>query len=275
MYGKYYAKEIFCSAYSPGRRIVEFAVVLKNIPGALAEASSVVAGFNVNVLSGFHIASATDGTALWSFFADVTESSVGPNSIAEKLRRLNVVLDVNLSERNFDGLCIDDLHFPLTVLNDRSIVFRVETIAEMFRKLRDTFGSGAALIIYTMGMGAGRNRAESVGKKYGAVGLRALQIIMAERTARGWGLVEVKKMDEGKLEAVVEVEDLFECLPYRGAMKEPQSVFFRGYLEGVFSVLFNKKVRVREVECVAKGDQKCVFAINDAAQTVKPPEKQS
>lgn len=262
MRDKYYAKEVFCSVHLPERKLVEFAVTLKNVPGALSEASRIIADFNVNVLSGFHVVSAADGVALWSFFADVTESKVSPRSIAEKLRGLNIVLDVDLSERNFDGLCIDDLHFPLTVLNERSVIFRVETIAEMFRRLKETFGSGAALIIYTMGVGAGRNRAENISKKYGATGLKALQIIIAERAARGWGIAKIKSAEENDLKVVVEVEDLFECFPYKGSMKEPQSIFFRGYLDGVFSALFNKKVQVKEIECVAKGDPKCVFVTN-------------
>jgi len=31
----------------------------------------------------------------------------------------------------------------------------------------------------------------------------------------------------------ISVQDLFECLPYKGKLKEPRSHFFRGYLEGV------------------------------------------
>ncbi|MEM4700447.1 MAG: V4R domain-containing protein [Candidatus Nezhaarchaeales archaeon] len=264
MYDKRCAKELFCGVYSPKRKVVEFTVKLRNTPGALFKVSKLIANLNINIISGFYTAQLAQGDAIWSFFADLTEAKIPAKSLAERIRRLNVVLDVDFSEREFSGLFIDELHFPLIILGDRGVVFRIETVAEIFRKLKDAFGSGAALIIYTMGVNAGKNEVESVSARYGASGLTAIRIIMAERAAKGWCIPEIKEFDEEKLEARIEAEDLFECLPRKGMEKVPQSLFFKGYLEGIFSKLFNREFRVEERECIAKGDQKCTFIIKQA-----------
>jgi len=38
-----HVKEIFCSVRSPGRRVVEFVVRLRNVPGAIAKVSKALA----------------------------------------------------------------------------------------------------------------------------------------------------------------------------------------------------------------------------------------
>jgi len=257
-----HVKEIFCSVRSPGRRVVEFVVRLRNVPGAITKVSKALADLNVNILSGFHTAPPEEETGSWSFFADLSESGIEPEELAEKLKELKEVLDVNFSKRDFNGIFIDDMHFPMTVMGERCAVFRVETIGKMFGSLMEKFGSGAAFILYIMGVGAGEAKIDSVTKRYGIGGVKALQAVLAERMAKGWGIPRLAEFNQEKLEALIEVEDLFECLPYMGRKIGPQSLFFKGYLEGAFKRLFNKEFEVKEVECIAKGDEKCKFVVS-------------
>jgi len=112
-----------------------------------------------------------------------------------------------------------------------------------------------------MGVSAGENKAKNVIEDYGVSGMKAAQIILAERVAHGWGIPKLLEFDEQKPRAKVEVKDLFECLSLKGKCKEAKSHFFRGYLNGVFNVVFNKKVTTIEVECIAKGDSNCSFVV--------------
>jgi hypothetical protein len=77
--------------------------------------------------------------------------------------------------------------------------------------------------------GAGK-KAQSMVEKYGVKGVEALQLILAERVAKGWGAPSNAEFDEKKLEATIIVQDLFECLALKGENKETKSRFFRGYL---------------------------------------------
>lgn len=84
---------------------------------------------------------------------------------------------------------------------------------------------------------------------------------MAERIAKGWGIPEILEFDEGKVEGAIRIQDLFECLPFKGQSKEARGNLFRGYLTGAISQLYNRRVTVLEDECIAKGDPYCKFSI--------------
>jgi hypothetical protein len=74
---EYPPKEVFAGVYSRGRRLCEFSVRLRNVPGAIASISEMIAGMGVNILSGFHDAKPGEDVALWSFIVDLTGLSVG------------------------------------------------------------------------------------------------------------------------------------------------------------------------------------------------------
>jgi len=252
-----YPKDFLCSIYSKDGMFVQFVVRIKNVPGAIAKVSSNLAAKGINILSGFHAANPAEEEAIWGFFIDFTGLDLKPEDLAKEIEGLDVVLEAKFSPPMFDGLIIDELFFPLMVLGERSVVMRVETFGEMFRRLYERFGSGAAAILYEMGLAAGENKAKSVVKKYGVNGLKALQIILAERAAKGWGIPNI--VNRKKLETTITVQDLFECLPFKGRHNKAHSQFFRGYLTGALSQLFNKKASVTEVECIAKGNPNCKF----------------
>jgi len=258
---KHYPKDLLYSVYSPGRRLVEYVVELKNVPGAIAKVSNHLAEGGINILSGFHTAYPGKEAGIWGFFVDLTEAEVEPEEVAKQIGELDIVLDVRFSKAIFNGLIIDDLHFPVVILGERSATLKVKTFGDMFGRLYETFGSGAAVILHEMGVSAGEKEAKSVVEKYGVDRLRALQIILAERVAKGWGIPNIAEFDKKRLEATIKVQDLFECLPFKGKHKESRSHFFRGYLTGVFNQLFHKETLTTEVECVAKGDTKCIFTI--------------
>jgi predicted hydrocarbon binding protein len=254
-------KQIFIGEYYPKRNLAEFIVEKKNIPDSLAKITKLLSDININLLSG-RIASEPDkNTSVFCFIADLTNLRIKPEEIAKKLSALDVVLNVKYKKSDINGLIVDDMHFPLLAISERSLLFRVETIKNMFDRLYEEFGTGAAVVIHNMGIAAGERKAMFLSSKYKLKGRNLLKIIFAERVSKGWGIPRLIKINEDK--AVVRVDDLFECYPFKGKLKEPRSQFFRGYLRGVFKVIFGKDVNVVEKYCIAKGDEYCEFYISE------------
>jgi predicted hydrocarbon binding protein len=263
MSGKIYAsKEVFTGIYSPKRKLIEFSIRKKNIPGSLAAISKVIADLNINLLSGFITAYPDEPTSRLTFVADLTGLDIDAEDVVKKLNALDVVLDVRYELPEIEGLMVDCMHFPLLAIKERSVLFRVETMKNMLERLYANFKTGAAVIFYEMGQVAGERKAKGLMLKYGLKGLDLLKIIMFERIAKGWGVPEIVSFNPESANAVVRIHELFECYPFKGKLKEPRSQFFRGYLRGVFKIIFNKDVSVSENYCISKGDEFCEFNIS-------------
>jgi len=252
-------KEVLCAEYRPDAKLIEISVKIKNIPGAFSMVIKTLYERKVRLFSGFHAVSREGDTALIGAFIDVSHSDVQAKDIVRELESLEEVLEVNVSEKAFNGMIIDSLHFPLLVSGDRSFTFRVETFGSIMESLYEKFGTGAAVVLYGMGMTAGENKAKSVLNKYPMDKLDVLRLILMERAAKGWCLAEVAEFNNSR--AVLMVKELFECMPFKGKREEAFSQFFRGYLTGIFKKIFNSSVSVTEVECIAKGDSACKFIV--------------
>jgi len=229
------------------------------VPGAIANVANILFSKGINILHGFHYAYPDQNEAMWSFFADLKHSNEKIENLIKEIESLDITLEVKFSKPIIDGLIVDSLHFPVMVLDERSVVMKVKTISESFNRLYEKFSSGACFILYEMGKAAGENKVKTMNEKYNLDKLTLLKVILAEKAAKGWGIPEIEKFDEEKFEAVIAVQELFECLLFQGRNKEGKSHFFRGYLAGVLSQLFNKSVSVTETECIAKGDRNCKF----------------
>ncbi len=252
-------KDLFIGIYSPERRLIEFQVEMKNIKGALSKVSNIIAKLGINICSGFITAYPEKPDALFSFIADITNVNITTEQVVEKLKKLDIVLKVSFYEPKIKGFMIDNLHFPILVLGERSLTFRIESIGRMFKRLYEIFGSGASFIIYQMGLALGGEKVERLRSKYNMSDEEILSIILNERIAKGWGIPELIDFSKIESRAIIRVYELFECLPFKGKEKEAKSYFFKGYLEGVLAKIFGKEVKISEEKCIAKGDDYCEF----------------
>ncbi|MDW8033395.1 MAG: V4R domain-containing protein [Nitrososphaerota archaeon] len=252
-------KEVLCYEYLPNAKVIEWSLKSKNIPKILNIALNILADKGVRFLSGFQSINRDDNTVIIGGFIDISDSKIKAEDIKNILKNVEGVIEVNISDQTFDGLIIDTLHFPLQVSGERSFTFRVETFGGILKRLYDKFGTGAAVILYEMGVAAGESKARSIMKKYRLDKSKILKLIMAERAAKGWCISEVVEFSSRNV--ILVVRDLFECLPFKGKQENAVSQFFRGYLTGLLRQIFNKDVTVTEVECVAKGDASCKFNV--------------
>lgn len=239
-------------------------MTLRNDPSALGLASNAIGALGVNVLSGWHTALPAESEATWSFFAQLTDN-VTPEQVAEALKRLKVVTDVAFGQAQLPGLIVDELHFPLLVLGERAVVFKVRTLARIFTRLREMSGASVAKVLrHQMGLEAGEEKARRVQERFNLAGQDALRLILAERVAKGWGIPVILKYDAVGKEAQISVAQSFECAEAEQRVTEPAGEFLRGYLEGILSVLMKTRIQVREVECLAKGHPQCSFEATKA-----------
>jgi len=82
----------------------------------------------------------------------------------------------------------------------------------------------------------------------------------------GWGRFEIKKMlfEEKRATAILRNSAMaikYKLL-YKENSKEPIDYWFAGILKKHFSVIFGKKIEVKEVKCMAMGDSHCEFVIS-------------
>ncbi|MBO3769542.1 MAG: V4R domain-containing protein [Thermoproteota archaeon] len=251
-------KEVLCLEYLPNAKVIEWSVKAKNLPKVFNNILNALAERDVRFLSGFQSIDWNENTLLLGGFIDISASEIRTvEDLRNLLKNIEGVLEINTSEQTFDGLIIDTLHFPLQVAGERSFTFRVETFGGILKRLYDKFGTGAAVILYEMGVAAGESKAKSMMKKHRLDKLKMLKLTMAERAAKGWCIAEVTEFTSKNVTLVV--KELFECLPFKDKQENAVSQFFRGYLAGLLRQLFNKDVAVTEVECVAKGDATCKF----------------
>lgn len=211
------------------------------------------------LLSGFHTISKDKDVILINTFLDISDSNIKAKDLARELESLEGVLEVNVYDETFDEGMANGLHFPPIVLDDRDLTLEVETLGNALKRLYEKFGTMAAVILYNMGRTIGESRAESVINKNHMDELSALKLILADRSAKGWCLAEVKEFDSRS--ATLVVNELFECMPFEVKRDKAVSQFFRGYLAGIFSQLFKKDVSVTETECIAKGGSACRFIV--------------
>ena len=250
--------ELSCGIIAPNRRLAQFCFTLKNVPGALAKVADKMAKHGINILSGHTTALPGEELGYVTFFADLTGLDIDMSAFLEQLRSMDVVENVVMLEPEIPGLIVDVAHFPLRFLGQDVVIIDLVMVGSMFSRLYEVFETGASVILYEMGYRAGRTTAEEI-MRYGLRGLEALRAIMAFGIARGWCVPELVEWDEEAPRLVMRLWDNFECKPVAGKKDRPNSHLMRGIIAGLLEVLTGKKVKVKEVKCVAKGDDYCEF----------------
>jgi predicted hydrocarbon binding protein len=164
-----------------------------------------------------------------------------------------------------NGVIVDGLHHPLTWGNNRAVMFRLDTIASMFSRPRDMFGTDgpvAKVILHDMGRAAGQSSIRTISETIGKGRIREqLSNIMNVYAASGWGIFRLMNVDFDRGVAVVQAFDNFECTAHRGDGKKPYSQFVRGHLAGLFSGIFERRMIAIETHCVVQGVGSCQFEI--------------
>ena len=89
----------------------------------------------------------------------------------------------------------------------------------------------------------------------------ALTLFSRLKREENWGDVVFRDVDFERGSGKIIVRNSFESMARKA--KEPSCHFFRGFLAGFLSELFNKTVVVTEEKCASRGDAHCQFRFEE------------
>ncbi|HEY6283963.1 MAG TPA: hypothetical protein VIW22_08580 [Nitrososphaerales archaeon] len=141
-------KEIHAYHYSPNKHVFLGSVKLRDVPGALANASAVVADLGLNLIESNSSVDSSTGLAEWGFFADAVDGHISASWVEKALKDTPDVLDCKV--KGAEGrVMVDTLHYPLMLsIGAPAILRRKEVFANMLKFVVETFGSGGKALAY-------------------------------------------------------------------------------------------------------------------------------
>ena len=245
------------------RRLYGFEIIAYDRPGVAARISEIFARYNVNIVKIVNSLSDDEGKVLVYVVGDFSKARVTPDKLMNQLVRENkdYVLEVYKAPR-LGSIIYSDKIFPLKIGDYRVVSWGPANLRGFLIDLKKTLGDEVACtILFHLGEAVGRATYESYISPIDSNLEIAVDVIRGLMIAYGWGKILEYEINEYIRRMVISVDRLWECELMEGKVDKPASVYFKGFLSGFFSKHFNRRVIVREIECVAKGDKQCTFEI--------------
>lgn len=244
--------------YDPKKSLLMGIVELKDVPGALAGASTVVAkmGINVRIASAYSL---SNGKGIWTFMG-VARTKTDTKKIEKALCASAMVLDCHM-KRSDRGFITDTFRFPIrTSSEQRAILLNPKTITSMFSHVKRLFGTGGDVVLFEEGQAVGREVAMAFQQRLGEGRLRELDSeIVGTYMAYGWGILEILERQPDHSSVVISIKDNFEAAGVKAT--SPNCQFTRGNLAGFHSVIAGRSLSCNETKCAAAGDPACEFVL--------------
>ena len=255
-------KEIFTFVKGKSRKLAEIFFLAENKPGVLSKITKVLGDNKINILSGFLTVKPLEEHGYNFFFIDYTEvkDENELNRVIEEIKAIEGVLHVELKLSATPGIIFDEITFPIVVRGKRMVPMSMEHFALALKRLYDLFSDAAAVMIHEIGKAYGEDLAKWALREFREFEFSKEQIIkiMARYgKSAGWCKISILEYNENE----GKIEDSFECGAFKKARK-PIGHFVRGVIAGFLSSLFEEPWFVREIKCIAKGDDVCIFHAN-------------
>ncbi|NIP66823.1 hypothetical protein GWN63_01900 [Candidatus Bathyarchaeota archaeon] len=116
--------------------------------------------------------------------------------------------------------------------------------------------SAASVILYTAAIKCGVHFYKGVKKKFDTKE-EGLKLFSRIKNAENWGDVAFRQVDFNQGSGKTIVKNSFESMTRKTT--KPSCHFFRGFLAGFLSELFDRMVEVTEEKCASRGDSHCEF----------------
>jgi len=138
------------------------------------------------------------------------------------------------------------------------VLMRIETLHGMMLEVEKVLGTGACLVWYTAGKGAGKSLANLIKKDFENYELKRICNLLIDFYANcGWG--KSKILWKGEEEMVLRIWN--NAFARKDSSKTPSCFFLKGFIEGILKELTQKCVKIEETKCVSKGDAYCEFRL--------------
>ena len=149
--------------------------------------------------------------------------------------------------------------FPLYFKKTRVAIIPGDFLRILIEESKKALGEGAAeSLAYHLGVITGRKFYEMMLEAVDEPNLsEAAEYFSKFMVDFGWGKLTNIEITNDYID--VYINDLFECSVQ--ASEEASSRFTTGFIEGLISRLLHSRVVVKELKCVATGDEYCLFRI--------------
>ena len=240
-------------------------IIAKNVPGALAEITSLFARYNLNIISINFTPSVRKEEDIPLFFTiDFTNSTMKLENIVSKLKSLEKVSDAWAVKPYIRGsLLVDEIHFPIIDNTGSRLLILCEENMKLFVVgMRERFGNVGLTLLYFQGEITGKILAE----RYMDLGLKNLEdgltFLLLNSFSLGRYRGEIIEFSIERRRIIIRLYDSWECVTAKKyGIEGPASHFERGIFAGFIKRYLNTEVTVIETKCLASGDPYCEFDV--------------
>ena len=243
--------------------IYGFYLLIKNIPGVLADITKLLADANVNIVAINFTPTIEHEDVLLFIAADFSKSSEKPEVMVKKFTSLDNVVSATLVKPQVKGVLVDELHFPIIDTSGRrKIMLSQENLRFFVVGIRELLGSAGLALLYREGLVVG----ERIWKRYSGLGFKSLEEglerLMIGSLVLGRYRGEIVKLSTDERRIIIRLYNNWECeVAKKHNILGPASYFEKGVLAGLIKGYTGKDVKIEEVKCIAKGDPYCEFEI--------------
>lgn len=230
-----------------GRKLAQISMILKDVPGAQSGVLKILASHGIDLKLGWFDTEERGVTGRYSAFVDITDSDAEMEQVAREIRETKMVPKVDIRKGKnvvFDG------HFKGLRMFDRDVLpigvsewskMKPHVNPKVLRNIGRTFGE--VMAEYWL---------DAVGKLTSK--LPVWEKILESRAIGDKVTIDVEN-------GLVIIENCFSSREFRG--EGPSCFAVSGMLEGILSHILMEDVKVREVECLANYQERCVFKIDN------------
>ena len=257
-----YPKRVFTLVETnPNDEIYELCITLKDVPGAIAKTAQVLSDANINIKTG-SLFYGPEGRekGFWTSFIDISKATVKLKELIDKLKGLDVVLDVKVEKPV--PVAYEVIHFPILHGKRRALVMPVDLFKSLFEEVSKILTpSGFAAVFYNAGKKSGFFFAEFLKKEFNLKTIEE-QIAVLKQAVRaiGWGIVEDENIDMETLSGSIRIRYNIESSIW-GKSSDNVCHWTRGFIAGYVSAVYKIDLEAVEVKCLASGNPCCEFKL--------------
>jgi predicted hydrocarbon binding protein len=178
--------------------------------------------------------------------------------LKEQIMSTNPILDEMVYDPSSGSLRFKDVRY---------LLIRPETIVGFQKALVENYGHEAADHLFEGGFTGGSLSAETYKKIHGFSDNEIVEFMMNMGSQIGWGHFSLKRYDPSVKYLSVTVKDSPFARAY-GHSAQGVCHLVRGVLAGMASVLFAGECTADEVECQARGDERCRFEMKGEGEGI-------
>ena len=197
-----YPRNIGISAPS-GESVYELFVLGKSRVGALKEISSSIAAYEIDITSSGRYQVYPSGEFVMTAFLDFRETRATPDLLVSEIRGLPFITRAEIVKPHQS--IFERYLFPVTIMNKhRVIVFRVEPLLQIEKRLEEFLGSAGTTIMFELGKSYGMAVVEDYRKDMSTLSGDALmnRIVSGARVT-GWGLFEFTALGNDRIDVSI------------------------------------------------------------------------